>query len=156
MVTLDKIDLLLLGRLLEDGRASFSQLARETSLTDVAIKKRFERLKRQGIIHTISADLNLDVLGFSKPIFVLLKTEPGKNKQVSKRLGEMEQVVEFHELMGEHNFMVKLLSPDMGHVKRMLDDIGRVDGIRELHSMPVLSILKKTNALPPTSFQKRF
>ncbi len=153
---MDKIDLLLLGRLLDDGRASFSQLARETSLTDVAIKKRFERLKRQGIIQSISAELNVDVLGFSKPVFVLLKTDPGKNKQISKRLSEMEQVVEFHELMGEHNFMLKLLCPDVSQVKRMLDDLSVIDGIREMRSMPVLSVVKKTNALPPTPFQKRF
>ncbi len=156
MSSLDKVDLLLLGRLLEDGRSSFSQLARETNLTDVAIKKRFERLKRQGIINTISADLNLDVLGFTKPVFVLLKTEPSKNKHISKRLSEMEQVVEFHELMGEHNFMLKLVCPDMSHVKRVLDDLGYIDGVRELRSMPVLNVVKKTNALPPTSFQKRF
>ncbi len=156
MISLDKIDLLLLGRLLEDGRSSFSQLARETNLTDVAIKKRFERLKRQGVINTISADLNLDVLGFAKPVFVLLKTEPGKNKHIVKRLSEMESVVEFNELMGEHNFMLKLLCPDLTHVKRMMDDLGYIDGVRELRSMPVLNVVKKTNALPPTSFQKRF
>lgn len=156
MAALDKIDLLVLRRLLEDGRASFSQLARETSLTDVAIKKRFDRLKRQGIIHSISAELNLDVLGFSKPVYVLLKTEPGKNKQISKRLSEFEHVVEFHELMGEHTFMLKLVSPDMTHVKRYLDELGNVDGIKEIHSLPVLTVIKKTHALPPTPFQKRF
>ncbi|MEK6902420.1 MAG: Lrp/AsnC family transcriptional regulator [archaeon] len=156
MVTLDKVDLLLLGRLLEDGRASFSQLARETNLTDVAIKKRFERLKRQGVIHSISADLDLDVLGFSKPVFVLVKTEPGKNKQITKRLMEMEHVVEFHELMGEHAFMLKMIGPDMTHVKRFLDELGYIDGVREIRSLPVLSEIKKTNALPPTPFQKRF
>jgi DNA-binding Lrp family transcriptional regulator len=87
---------------------------------------------------------------------VLLKTEPGKNKNIVKRLSEMEQVVEFHELMGEHNFMLKLVCPDLAHVKRMIDDLGFIDGIRELRTMPVLNVVKKTNALPPTSFQKRF
>ncbi len=156
MVSLDRVDLLLLRRLLEDGRASFSQLARETNLTDVAIKKRFERLKRQGVIHSVTADLNLDVLGFSKPVYVLMKTDPGKNKQISKRLGEMEHVVEFHELMGEHNFLLKMISPDLGHTKQYLDDLGFIDGVREIRSLPVLSEIKKTNALPPTPFQKRF
>lgn len=156
MVSLDKVDLLLLRRLLEDGRASFSQLARETSLTDVAIKKRFDRLKRQGVINTISADLNLDVLGFSKPVFVLIKTDPGKNKQIAKRLSEMEHVVEFHELMGEHNFMLKMISPDLNQTKHFLDELGFVDGVREIRSLPVLSETRKVNALPPQPFQKRF
>lgn len=155
MTPLDRIDLLLLRRLLEDGRASFSQLARETNLTDVAIKKRFERLKRQGVINSVTAELNLDVLGFSKPVFVLMKTEPGKNKQITKRLNEMEHVVEFHELMGEHTFLLKMIAPDLSHTKRYLDDLGHVDGVREIHSLPVLAEIKRTNALPPTPFQKR-
>lgn len=155
MSALDRIDLLLLRRLLEDGRASFSQLARETNLTDVAIKKRFERLKRQGVIHSVTAELNLDVLGFSKPTYVLLKTEPGKNKQIVKRLSEFEHVVEFHELMGEHAFLLKMVAPDLQHTKRYLDELGVVDGVREIRSLPVLAEIKKTNALPPTPFQKR-
>ncbi|MFH0970923.1 MAG: Lrp/AsnC family transcriptional regulator [Candidatus Diapherotrites archaeon] len=156
MVALDKVDLLVLRRLLEDGRASFSQLARETMLTDVAIKKRFDRLKRQGIIQSISAELNLDVLGYSKPVFVLLKTEPGKNKQIVKRLHDLENVVEYHEIMGEYAFMLKMIAPDSMHVKRFLEELGHIDGIRAIHSLPVLSEVRKTDALPPTPLQKRF
>jgi hypothetical protein len=44
----------------------------------------------------------------------------------------------------------------MTHVKRFLDDLGLIDGVREIRSLPVLSVIKKTNALPPTPFQKRF
>lgn len=39
VVPLDKIDHVILQALLLDGRASFSAIARETKLTDVAIKK---------------------------------------------------------------------------------------------------------------------
>lgn len=156
MRELDKVDILLLQRLLDDGRASFSQLARETSLTDVAIKKRFERLRRQGIIHSVKADLNLDALGFNKPVFVLVKTEPGKNKQIMKRLAQFEPIVEFHELMGEHAFMLKTVCPDLAQTKRFLDELGFVDGVKEIHSLPVLAENKKPNALPALPFQKRF
>ena len=69
IVSLDKIDHIILQKLLEDGRASFSAIARDTNLTDVAIKKRFESLKRKGIIKAISAELNYKVLGFENPIF---------------------------------------------------------------------------------------
>ncbi|MDP2666988.1 MAG: Lrp/AsnC family transcriptional regulator [Candidatus Diapherotrites archaeon] len=155
MRDLDKVDILILQRLLDDGRASFSQLARETKLTDVAIKKRFERLRRQGIIQSVKADLNLDALGFGKPIFILLKTDPGKNKQIVKRLTDLEPILEFHELLGEHAFMVKAVCPDMNHTKRFLDELGYVDGIKELHSLPVV-VEKKLHSLPALPFQKRF
>jgi len=52
--SLDKIDNKIISMLLEDGRTSFSAIAHEVNLTDVAIKKRFERLKRKGIINSIT------------------------------------------------------------------------------------------------------
>ena len=85
-ITLDKIDHKIIQKLLEDGRASFSAIAKEIALTDVAIKKRVERLKKRGIISNISAELNLKVLGYENPIFVQIRTEMSKNKDVIKRL----------------------------------------------------------------------
>lgn len=66
---LDKIDHKILQFLIEDGRASFSHIAREVKLTDVAIKKRIERLRMRGIINSFSAELNLKALGYQKPDF---------------------------------------------------------------------------------------
>ncbi|MCX6799144.1 MAG: AsnC family transcriptional regulator, partial [Candidatus Diapherotrites archaeon] len=85
-VSLDRIDIAILKNLLHDGRASFSSIAKETSLTDVAIKKRVESLKRKGVIENIAAKLNYKVLGFENPIFVQIRSEIGKNKDLIKRL----------------------------------------------------------------------
>ena len=155
MVSFDRIDKLILQRLMEDGRASFSQIARETKLTDVAIKKRFERLKRQNVINGVRAELNYDSLGYSKPVYVLLKTDPGKVRELEKKLMEMDFVLEFSHVLGAYNFVLKMLIPDFPKAKKMVEDLGKLDGVMELHSMAVLSERAKTNSLPAIPLQKK-
>lgn len=152
---LDKIDFLVLQKLIEDGRASFSAIARDTNLTDVAIKKRVERLKRRGIIKSITANLNYKVLGFENPILVQLRTEIGKNKEVLKKLNEMDSIIELSQVLGEYNIIAKLIIPSLDNAEKMIEKLGFIDGVIDVKSMVVLSQLKNSNTLPTQGFQKK-
>jgi len=154
--SLDKIDLTILKRLLDDGRASFSSIAKETDLTDVAIKKRVEGLKRKGIISSISVDLNFKVLGFENPIFVQIRSEISKNNDLIKKLNSLDYVVELHQVLGEYNLLAKLMVTDLDSAEKAINGLGLLDGILDLKTLVVLSELKKSKALPSTSLQKRF
>jgi DNA-binding Lrp family transcriptional regulator len=152
---LDKIDYKILQMLLEDGRASFSQIAREVNLTDVAIKKRFESLKRRAIIDSISANINFKVLGFENPIFVQIRSEISKNKDLVKKLNTIDSVVELHQVLGEYNLFAKLIVSDLENAEKVINQIGSFDGILDIKTFVVLSELKRTNSLPSSSLQKK-
>ncbi len=155
VVSLDKIDHTILQKLLEDGRASFSAIARETNLTDVAIKKRFESLKRKGIVKAISAELNYKILGFENPIFVQIRSEISKNKDLIKKLSELDYVIELHQVLGEYNLLAKLVVPDLDSAEKFINQLGLIDGIIDLKTLVVLSELKKSNELPSQVLQKK-
>src|SRR3989344_8997406 len=115
--------------LIQDGRASFSTIAAEVKLTDVAIKKRVDRLKRRGIISSITADLNLKALGYENPIFVQIRSEMSKNRDVIKKLKEMDYVLEMHQVLGEYNIFAKLVVPDLDSAEKFIERLGNLDGI---------------------------
>ncbi|MEK7540337.1 MAG: Lrp/AsnC family transcriptional regulator [Patescibacteria group bacterium] len=155
MSELDKIDLRILQSLLEDGRASFSAIAKDVGLTDVAIKKRFERLKRKGAIASISANLDLKVLGYENPIFVQIRSEISKNKNLVKRLKEFDSIVELYQVLGEYNLLAKLVVPNLEVAEKFIESLGTLDGILDIKTSVILSELKKTNSLPVFSLQKK-
>ncbi|MFH1255657.1 MAG: Lrp/AsnC family transcriptional regulator [Candidatus Diapherotrites archaeon] len=155
VISLDKIDHKIIQKLLEDGRSSFSTIAKETSLTDVAIKKRVERLKRRGIINSISADLNMKILGYENPIYVQIRSELSKNKEVIKRLKEFDYVLELYQILGEYNLLAKLVVPDLDSAEKFINRLGLLDGILDVKTLMILSELKKTNSLPSASLQKK-
>jgi Lrp/AsnC family transcriptional regulator for asnA, asnC and gidA len=154
-VSLDKIDHKIIQRLLEDGRASFSSIAKDVNLTDVAIKKRFDSLLRKGVIKRIGAELNLKVLGYENPIFVQIRTELGKNKELFKKINSMDYVLELYQVLGEYNLLAKLIVPDLDFAERFINELGKIDGVLDIKTQVVLSELKKSNSLPTHSLQKR-
>lgn len=152
---LDNIDHKIISLLLDDGRASFSAIANEVKLTDVAIKKRFERLKRKGIINSISADLNLKVLGYENPIFVQIRSELSKNKDVIKKLKDLDYVLDLHQVLGEYNLFAKLVVPDLDSAEMFVESLGKMDGVLDIKTLVVIADVKKSKSLPSFSLQKR-
>ena len=124
-VTLDKIDFQILTRLIDDGRTSYRAIADETELTDVAIKKRVDALKRKGVISNISANLDLAVLGFSKPVFVQVRTDLSKHKDIAKKVHSFEHVSEVYQVMGEYNLLLKAVLPDLDSTKEFIERLER-------------------------------
>lgn len=152
---LDKIDHIILQALLSDGRASFSAIARETKLTDVAIKKRFESLKKRGIIDCVSLEMNYKALGYENPIFVQIRTDVSKNRDIVKKLSSMDFVIELYQVLGEYNLIAKLIVPNLESAEKIINQLGLVDGIIDLKTMVVLSEIKKTKTLPSQPLQNK-
>ncbi|MDD3083664.1 MAG: Lrp/AsnC family transcriptional regulator [Candidatus ainarchaeum sp.] len=152
---LDKIDYIILEALLLDGRASFSAIARETKLTDVAIKKRVESLKRRNIISGITVDLNYRSLGYENPIFVQIRSEVSKNKDILKKLNNIDFVLELYQVLGEYNLIAKLIVPNLETAEKFISQLGLIDGIIDLKTMVVLSEIKKSSTLPSKILQNK-
>ena len=154
-VSLDKIDYKILKSSLEDGRISYSAIAKETDLTDVAIKKRVDSLKRKGVISSITADINYDVLGFQNPLYIQIRSDISKNKDIVKRLNSFDYVVELYQVLGEYNFLAKLVMPNVGYAEKFIGELGALDGVKDIKTLVVLSKIKNTPTLPSSALQKR-
>jgi len=147
--------MIIIQNLLTDGRSSFSSIAKQTALTDVAVKKRVEGLKRKGVISGISANLNLNVLGFENPIYVQIRSEIGKNRDLFKKLNDIDYVVELYQVLGEYNLLAKLVVNDLNAAEKVISKLGLLDGIIDLKTLVVLSELKQGPVLPAGALQKK-
>ena len=154
MISLDKIDYLILKALIEDGRTSYSNIAKETRLTDVAIKKRVESLKKRGIVSSITAEINYNALGFENPIYVQIRSELSKNKDLIKKIESFDFATELYQVLGEYNLLAKLVLPSLGDAEKFIEKLGSLDGIIDIKTLVVLSKLKKSNSLPGSVLQK--
>jgi Lrp/AsnC family transcriptional regulator for asnA, asnC and gidA len=154
-VSLDKIDLIVIQKLIEDGRASFSSIAKDAKLTDVAIKKRVESLKRKGVISSITANLNYKTLGFENPIFIQIRSEIAKNKDLIKKLSALDYVSELYQVLGEYNLLAKIIVQDLDSAEKTISKMGTLDGMLDLKTLVVLTEIKRSCALPSESLQKK-
>jgi len=156
MQIIDKIDKHIIEKLITDGRSSFANIAKEINLTDVAIKKRLERLKQKGIIKNIYAEVDFNKIGFSEIANLLISIEPPKQKEIEKKLIDNTDIIQVTEIIGNYNYLVKIIAEDKVDLKSVLDNIYKIDGIRNINVLSVLKEIKNTKNLPSKVIQTTF
>ena len=68
--------------------------------------------------------------------FVLLKTEPTRERDVYLALSDNESVAEVHALYGEFDLLVRISSKNSGDLSSMLiQEFRQIDGVRETQTM---------------------
>ncbi len=153
---IDKIDKYIIEQLAENGRVSFANIAKEINLTDVAIKKRLDRLFQRGILKSITAEIDYDVLGFSEKVELLITIDPSKKNEIISNLKENEDVKEIYEVTGEYNLIVKIMAIDKNDLKIILNNIFKIDGLSKISMLTMIEEHKKSKNLPRKILQTTF
>ncbi|MCK9293096.1 Lrp/AsnC family transcriptional regulator [archaeon] len=156
MQVIDKIDKHIIEKLIVDGRISFANIAKDINLTDVAIKKRLDRLKQKGIVKAIFAEIDYSVIGFIEMINILICIDPPKQKEIIRKLKENDDVIKLTEVTGEYNFIAKVIAEDKEDLKKVLDNIYTVDGIIKVNILTTIKEHKNTKNLPGKIIQTTF
>jgi DNA-binding Lrp family transcriptional regulator len=156
MQIIDKIDKYIIEQLAINGRVSFANIAKEINLTDVAIKKRLDRLIQKGIIKSITAEIDYEILGFNEKVEILVTFDPSKQNEIIKKLKEMEDIKEVIEVTGEYNILIRIMALDKADLKMLLDNIFQIDGITKASILTLLKEHKNSKNLPRKILQTTF
>ncbi len=156
MQIIDKIDKHIIEKLITDGRISFANIAKDINLTDVAIKKRLERLKQRGIIKNIFAEIDYNVIGYNEIIELLICLDPSKKNEIIRKLKENEDTLTVTEVTGEYNITCKIIAQDKTNLKMVLDNIYGIDGILKVNVLTLLEEHKNSKSLPSKILQTTF
>jgi Lrp/AsnC family transcriptional regulator for asnA, asnC and gidA len=79
--TLDRLDQRIVGRLQEDGRSSYREMAREFGVSEATIRWRAKRLLDSGVVR-IAAIANPFEIGFKVVASVFMRVTPGDLQRV--------------------------------------------------------------------------
>ena len=114
-IKLDDVDKQILHDLQESGRMTNVELAQNAGISAPPCLRRVRTLEQEGIIKGYHADIDGEALGFSVTIFAFV----GLTSQAETDLRDFEDMVsqwdnvrECHMLMGETDFLLKIVSHD--------------------------------------------
>jgi len=143
MSELDSTDLRIVDLLMEDGRMSASDIARQIgNISERSVRYRINRLVNQRIIH-ISAIANPQAVGFSVVADVFIEIEPGHILEVAHNLAKYECVSYVACSTGERDISVQIVAHDNAELYAFVTEvIGRVPGVRKTTTSIVPIILK--------------
>ena len=149
---LDAIDIQILNLLQADGKLSVRELAKKVRLSTTPIHERLKRLESVGIIDHYAAVINTDKIGQFIVFFVNITLKEHSTRLGGKfieKITSFPEVVELHVIGGEHDFMIKVIVPDMAFYRRFfVEQLGEVTNIAKLQSIIVLETLKRESRIP--------
>ena len=136
---MDDLDKLILHTLQEDGRAPFTQIAKEAGVSETTIRTRYRNLIEEGIIRSVGI-VDPYALGFQAPALIGATVEPGTVDQVARVIAEIPEVSYLVMTLGRFDLMIEVFCRDLPHFTRLLTE--QIQGIPGVSSTETLMIAR--------------
>ena len=146
---LDETDRKLLNLLQGDAKVPYAKLAKRLGVSSSGIHKRVKRLLDAGVIKKFVAVVDPQIIGKKLKAFVGISTSPGGCGEVIAQLSKRPEVLEIHEVAGEHDLFVKLLTDDTLKLNEILHEMDKIPGVSSTRTLVVLKTEKETSSIVP-------
>jgi DNA-binding Lrp family transcriptional regulator len=144
---LDAVDRKLLNLLQEDTKVPYAKLAKHLGISSSGVHKRVKRLVDEGVIEKFAAVIDPQILGKKLKAFIGISTAPGTCGEVIAQLKNRPEVLEIHEVAGEHDLFVKVITDDTAKLNEILHKMDRIPGVSSSRTLVVLKTEKETSLL---------
>ena len=139
---MDGTDREIVALLRENARRSFQDIGRHVHLSAPAVKRRVDRLERNGVILGYTAIVDPPVFGWHAEAFVDMYCEGRMPGEAIKRAVENEPgVVSAHTVAGEASALLHVMAEDTKGLESVLERIRASDGVSRTVTQVVLSTL---------------
>lgn len=141
--TLDDIDRRIVDLLVEDGRRSATDIAERVSLSLAPVKRRMDRLERDGVIVGYTAVVDSARLGAGFETFAEIRLLG--NAPVDEFIDQVlafDEVLELFTIAGDPDVLLRLRVGDLHHLQDVIGRVRAVAGVTGTKTLMVLSTLR--------------
>jgi Lrp/AsnC family leucine-responsive transcriptional regulator len=139
---MDDVDRKILALLVEDGRRTYDDIGRRVSLSAPAVKRRVDRLRREGALRAFTAVVDHAALGATTEGLVELFFAPGTPlDRVAETLQAHPEVIEAWSVTGEADAIARVRTLDNADLERLIMELQRDGQVVRTSSQVVLSQL---------------
>jgi DNA-binding Lrp family transcriptional regulator len=140
MRALDDIDHKILVLMRENSRRTLADIGGHVSLSVAAVKRRVERLERDGVIRGYTARIDNSLLGDAievvMEVYCADRTSPG---DIRPSFEHLEEVVTGFTVSGEPDVLLRLRVDSVAHLEELVERVRRDPNVVRTRTMLVLS-----------------
>ncbi|NHZ62489.1 Lrp/AsnC family transcriptional regulator [Massilia genomosp. 1] len=151
MSSLDKYDCAILAALQADGTLSIAGLSEKVGLSSTPCWKRVKRLEEEGYIQSRVSIIDRDKVGLPVTVFVSVRTTEHDEKWLARFAAAviaLPEVMEFHRMSGDVDYLLKVVTTDIGGYDRFYKKLIKTAHITGVSSAFSMEQIKYTTALP--------
>jgi DNA-binding Lrp family transcriptional regulator len=139
---LDGIDRNIVALLQESAKRTFADIGAEVGLSATAVKRRVDRLERDGVILGYGARVNWRALGDAIEslieIYCADRTSPA---DVGRSLATVEEIISAFTVSGEADAVIRVRVDSIDHLEKLVERLRRDPNIVRTRTLIVLSTL---------------
>ena len=148
----DQLDIRILKALQEDASIPVLDLAEQLSSSKSVVWRRIQRLQKIGVIKARVALLDAERLGLGVTVFAQVKmARHGKSmlEGFVKQIRAYPQVVECHTVMGDFDFLLKIVAESVEQYRQFLwNSLSSIEGVQEVSSSISMMQVVENRGLP--------
>lgn len=149
---LDATDIAILNLLQRNAAASVAEIADQVGLSQSPCWRRIQRLEKDGFVRERVAVLDRRKLGLNLEVFTqvrFFREQPDTLTNFEAAVRSAPEVVECHMLMGDVDFLLRIVTHDVESYERFLrNTLAVLPGVRDIRSTISLSTIKSGQVLP--------
>jgi DNA-binding Lrp family transcriptional regulator len=139
---MDEIDHQIIAQLRDRARSSFQAIGARVSLSAPAVKRRVDKLEREGVIRSYAAVIDPSALGWHTEAFVELYCEGRMTAaEVRATIEPQPEVQAAYTVAGEASALLHVRARDTAHLEQALERIRNAQGVTRTRTQVVLSEL---------------
>jgi Lrp/AsnC family transcriptional regulator len=149
---LDSFDKKILKVMQMDASLPTADIAEKVGLSQSPCWRRIQKMREAGVIKSVVALLDRRKLGLNAQVFAQVKLSAHGRTHLNEFISairKLPQVLEAYVLMGETDFMLRIVTADIdAYEKFFFDHLSKLPGVQEIKSTMALSEIKWTTELP--------
>ena len=148
---MDSIDKRILAQLQRDASTPVSEIAESAGLSQTPCWRRIKKMEEDGVIRRRVALVEGAAVNLNLTAFVAVKTAQHSEawlKKFSDKVDRIPEVVEFHRMSGDVDYLMKVVCPDMASFDQVYKKLIAVAEFSDVRSTFSMEKLKYTTELP--------
>jgi len=136
---IDNIDLKIISLLNEDAKTPYTEIAKKVFVSSGTVHVRMKKLEDMGVVKSATLNIDFSKLGYDISAFLGIYLEKSSlYDHVIDNLKEIPEVVSAYYTTGNYSIFAKIICQDTNHLRLVLDNIQKVDGIDRTETLIVL------------------
>jgi Lrp/AsnC family transcriptional regulator for asnA, asnC and gidA len=129
---IDQLDKQILGKLMEDARTPYTEVAKQLFVSSGTIHVRMKYLEEQGVVVGSGLRLDYHKLGYDVTAFLGIYLDKSSlYDEVAAQLEQIPEVVEANYTTGIYSIFARIICRDTNHLRQILHDkIQKIQGIQ--------------------------
>ena len=145
---LDALDQKIVRLLIENARASYSDIGQKVGISRVAVKTRIQALEQRGIIEEYTTIINPQKISGAMSCYFEIETKPDTLAQVTEILDQNEIITQIYRVTGKNKLHVHAVASSNEEMETLIRDvIDLLPGVVSCSCNMILSRIKDIKGL---------